>query len=315
MKISIIVPVYNSEKYISKLINSVLIQDYDNYELILVDDGSTDDSYNLMRKLAGNNKKIKIYHKTNSGPGLTRKFGFEQSNGDLLFFVDSDDWITNENSLKEINEIFENDKKIDVLFFDREDIIDSKKSIIKGFEEIKPGLHKLSELNDFIRPGLGAKILKKEKLRGDMFLDSNVFEDLYTTYMYLDKCEYFYYKNSCYYTIYHEENSESLSNLNNIENSKCLNNALNILINIYKKIDRKELIYSLELRMANLFWIYCINNIKNKKKYNEKFLKENIEIVSKILYKDKIKLKTNHLSGIKQIIYFIKLRKMGKELQ
>lgn len=314
MKISIIVPVYNGEKYISKLINSVLVQNYQDYELLLINDGSTDDSYNLMSRLAGNNKKIKIYNKNNSGPGLTRKFGFEQSSGDLLFFVDSDDWITNENTLKEINEIFENDKKIDVLFFDREDIIDNKKSIIKGFEEIKPGLHTLNELNDFIRPGLGAKILKKEKLKGEMFLDSNVFEDLYTTYMYLDKCEYFYYKNSCYYTIYHEENSESLSNLNNIKNSKYLNKALDILIDIYIKIDRKELIYSLELRMANLFWIYCSSNIKNKKLYNEKSLRENIKTVSRILYKDKIKLKTNHLNRLKQIIYLIMLRKISKEL-
>lgn len=123
MKISIIVPVYNAERYLDKLVQSVLSQTYEDYELILVDDSSKDNSYSLMKKYQEMDSRIKAYTKENTGPGLTRKFGFEKSSGDLFFFVDSDDWITTSDVLREINDLFEKNEKIDVLFFDREDII------------------------------------------------------------------------------------------------------------------------------------------------------------------------------------------------
>lgn len=91
MKFSVIVPVYNAENYLHKLVESVLQQTYKDYELILVDDGSTDGSYALMKQYAKRYNQIKAYTKENTGPGMTRKFGFEKATGDLLFFVDSDD--------------------------------------------------------------------------------------------------------------------------------------------------------------------------------------------------------------------------------
>ncbi len=88
MKFSVIVPVYNAENYLHKLVESVLQQTYKDYELILVDDGSTDGSYALMKQYAKRYDQIKAYTKENTGPGMTRKFGFEKATGDLLFFVD-----------------------------------------------------------------------------------------------------------------------------------------------------------------------------------------------------------------------------------
>ncbi|MEQ2039541.1 glycosyltransferase family 2 protein [Mediterraneibacter gnavus] len=87
MKISVIVPVYNAERYLDKLVQSVLSQTYEDYELILVDDSSKDNSYLLMKKYQEMDSRIKAYTKENTGPGLTRKFGFEKSSGDLFFFV------------------------------------------------------------------------------------------------------------------------------------------------------------------------------------------------------------------------------------
>ena len=72
-KISIIVPVYNCEKYLEKLINSVTNQQYKNYELILVDDGSTDNSLEIMNKYAKKNEKIKVFKKKNEGPRIDKK--------------------------------------------------------------------------------------------------------------------------------------------------------------------------------------------------------------------------------------------------
>lgn len=139
MKISVIVPVYNAERYLDKLVQSVLSQTYEDYELILVDDSSKDNSYLLMKKYQEMDSRIKAYTKENTGPGLTRKFGFEKSSGDLFFFVDSDDWVTTSDVFREINDLFEKNEKIDVLFFDREDIIGDTKDIIPGFNETREG--------------------------------------------------------------------------------------------------------------------------------------------------------------------------------
>ena len=100
-----------------------------------------------------------------------------------MFFIDSDDWIIDDNVLINIERCFiEND--IDALFFDCEDIVGNKKQKISGFDNMKPGKYKISEIDDIIRPGLVTKIFKRSILKDEMFIDSTVFEDLYTTYIY-----------------------------------------------------------------------------------------------------------------------------------
>ena len=199
MKFSVVVPVYNAELYLNRLVKSVLDQTFSDFELILVDDGSTDNSFALMKKLQEKDSRIKIFSKENTGPGYTRKYGFEKSSGELLFFVDSDDWITTSDVLREINDLFEKNENVDVLFFDREDIIGNTKDIICGFQEVSEGVHNIDEINEVIRPGLGAKIFRRSILKTEMFFESNIFEDLYTTYEYLKQCNYFYYVPKCYY--------------------------------------------------------------------------------------------------------------------
>ena len=117
MKISIVTPAYNAEKYIENLIKSVLEQSHNNYELIIVDDGSTDDTYETIKKWHQNDKRIKVYTKQNEGPALARKYGLKEATGDLIFFVDADDWINSPDDLKDIAKIME-DETIDVLFID-----------------------------------------------------------------------------------------------------------------------------------------------------------------------------------------------------
>ncbi|SCJ37124.1 Undecaprenyl-phosphate 4-deoxy-4-formamido-L-arabinose transferase [uncultured Clostridium sp.] len=300
MKISIIVPVYNAENFIDKLIKSVLCQKYNNYELILVDDGSTDNSYNIIKNYSENNSQIHIYKKENSGPGLTRKYGFQKCSGDLLFFIDSDDWITDEKVLMKINKCFsEND--IDVLFFDREDIVGDKRETIRGFDYIKPGKYKISEINDVIRPGLGAKILKKSILKDEMFIESKIFEDLYTTYMYLDVCEKCMYVNETFYTIYHDNNSNSLSSR---INDKTFEKSLDIILMLYYKISNDSLKGTLSLRMANIFATYSIKSITNMNRNIEK----KIFNIVKILNDRKVKIRPRNNKLIKRVYYDLMLR-------
>ncbi len=91
--ITVIVPIYNTEKYIRRCINSIINQTYKNLEIILVDDGSTDNSFNICKEYEKKDARIKYYKKKNEGQGEARNYGLERANGDWISFVDSDDWI------------------------------------------------------------------------------------------------------------------------------------------------------------------------------------------------------------------------------
>ena len=91
--VSVIVPVYNVEEYLERCIDSILSQTMKNIELILLDDGSQDDSYKIMKKYALKDKRIIIDHHDNIGPALTRNKGIKMASGKYIMFIDSDDYI------------------------------------------------------------------------------------------------------------------------------------------------------------------------------------------------------------------------------
>nr|MBP3597940.1 glycosyltransferase family 2 protein [Eubacterium sp.] len=91
--VSVIVPVYNAEKYLTECIESVLAQDYENVELILVDDGSTDGSRDIYEKYATEHANIKICRQKNSGPAEARNNGIRHAVGEYLVFADADDYL------------------------------------------------------------------------------------------------------------------------------------------------------------------------------------------------------------------------------
>ena len=92
-KVSIIVPVYNVEKYIEKCINSLKNQTLSDIEIILVDDSSTDSSLKLCQKAAEEDARIKVIHKINEGAGMARNAGLEVAKGEYIGFIDSDDFV------------------------------------------------------------------------------------------------------------------------------------------------------------------------------------------------------------------------------
>lgn len=92
-KVSVIVPVYNVEKYIGTCINSIIEQDYRNIEIILINDGSTDSSLKICEKYAQKDKRIRIVNQRNSGRGAARNRGIECATGDCITFVDGDDFV------------------------------------------------------------------------------------------------------------------------------------------------------------------------------------------------------------------------------
>lgn len=91
--ISIIVPVYNTKKYLARCVNSLRAQTYSRLEIILVDDGSTDGSGRLCDELAAEDERIRVFHKENGGSSSARNLGISQAKGEYIGFVDSDDYV------------------------------------------------------------------------------------------------------------------------------------------------------------------------------------------------------------------------------
>lgn len=119
--ISIIMPVYNSEKYLKECIESILNQDFDSFELMLIDDGSTDNSPEICDEFAKNDSRVKVYHKKNGGICEARNFGMQYAVGEYIAFSDHDD-LVKESFLKDNYEFIKNNK-VDVLKFGRESLI------------------------------------------------------------------------------------------------------------------------------------------------------------------------------------------------
>ena len=92
MKVSIIIPVYNGSKFIRRVLYSILIQSYSNYEVIIVDDASTDNTLDIIKEFTDHRIKI-ITHSENKGVGVARQTALKNATGDFVVFVDSDDVI------------------------------------------------------------------------------------------------------------------------------------------------------------------------------------------------------------------------------
>ena len=104
-KISIIVPIYNMEKYLENCIETILKQEYTNFELILVNDGSTDNSGSICDKYSSNDERIKVIHKKNGGVSSSRNVGIEEATGEYLGFIDPDDYLHPKMYLKLVENI------------------------------------------------------------------------------------------------------------------------------------------------------------------------------------------------------------------
>lgn len=111
-KISVIVPVYNVEQYLSRCIDSILAQTFTDFELLLIDDGSTDNSGKICDKHAEKDNRIRVFHKENGGVSSARNKGLKEAKGKWVTFVDSDDWL----STKSLENYFKCNPSKDTLY-------------------------------------------------------------------------------------------------------------------------------------------------------------------------------------------------------
>jgi glycosyltransferase involved in cell wall biosynthesis len=146
--VSVVIPVYNGEKYLEKTVESILNQDYQNIELILVDDGSSDGSAELMMKLEGKDIRIKPFYNKNGGVAYARNFGLDQAKGEFVAFCDQDDlWLPCK--LSQQIPLFSNNKVGLVYCGAMNDYVLSNKQSKPGFENKNKGrvFEQLVQLN------------------------------------------------------------------------------------------------------------------------------------------------------------------------
>lgn len=116
MKFSIIIPAYNVAQYIEECIESILNQDYDNYEIIVVDDGATDETPKILDEIASKSEKVRVIHQKNGGLSAARNSGIEAASGDYILFLDGDDFWSEKSFLTEVNKKI-NEKNVDVVIY------------------------------------------------------------------------------------------------------------------------------------------------------------------------------------------------------
>lgn len=134
MKLSIVVPVYNAEKYLRECIKSVLNQTNSNWELVLVDDGSTDNSFTICDEFAQQySDKVFVYHKENEGQFLTRQYGITKCTGDYIGFLDADDLLET-HFVQTLCVAVENYNYVDAVCFNFSQFDDSGSRNVRQFE-------------------------------------------------------------------------------------------------------------------------------------------------------------------------------------
>ena len=127
--ISVIIPVYNVEEYLRECVDSVLNQTYQNFEVILVDDGSTDSSGQICDEYVEKDERITVIHQKNGGLSVARNTGLSDANGNYVYFLDSDDYIA-ENTFESLLTIAKKDNS-DIVFFDAVSFADKNDFTVK----------------------------------------------------------------------------------------------------------------------------------------------------------------------------------------
>lgn len=273
ISVSVIMPVYNSEKYLAKAIISVLDQTFKDLELILIDDGSQDNSLVICDMYADNDERIKVIHQTNSGICAARNKGLEDAQGEYIAFIDHDDLysptLLEENHklakqydadvIKFGNEYIE-DKNSDAYNFKYNKILDEKKLLFINKENLKESYEKINEaeLMVYVWDGL---------FKASMIRKHNVFFDTSFKYGHEDRvfCMQLYPYINCmiinpkiyYYHIVHKSSASRNFSVDRIKDTEKLLGYEHILFNKLQ-LDKIYPLYWLKRIMVYIIAIFSI---------------------------------------------------------
>lgn len=286
--ISIIVPVYNIELYIEKCIDSILGQSYQHLEIIIIDDGSTDNSGKICDQRAKVDERIKVYHTKNRGLVAARKLGLEKATGQYIGFVDGDDYVEKnmyENMLMQliedgsdyIHSMYINEINNSIEGHISEQIINVKTEIQKVdfFNKHIWG----EEVKEFIVPSIWSKLFKSEFIKKCYSLvpnEQSYGEDWICLFVSVMEAEQISFTNNAYYHYIIREGSLSHDN-----SKKCFFSEIHLYhhllecISLYKNTDLENLLYGFSRRK----FIQLIENTASIKAFIPRFFWEDMSFL------------------------------------
>lgn len=175
---SIIIPVYKVEAYLHQCVDSVLAQDFEDFEIILVDDGSPDNCPQICDEYAAKDHRIKVIHKGNGGLSDARNAGLLEAKGEYILFLDSDDYWIGNNGLNDLVFIIEKYKRVDIIYFNRITIYENHNNKRLGMPEIDlekvNGKDKTEVLSYFIGQGQFIVSANNKLVRKSLLLDNEI---------------------------------------------------------------------------------------------------------------------------------------------
>lgn len=217
MKVSVIIPIYNVEKYLPRCIKSVLDQTYKNIEVILVDDGAKDNSGVMCEEYAKDSKNITVIHKENGGLSSARNSGIEIATGDAVFFLDSDDYLSTECIEKMVCLMEENDADISIIQMkyipeNQNDECAEREIenlvVMNSEQAIEESLYQ--KLYTCCAP---AKLYKRKVIGEVRFPLGRISEDLATCHVFLNNADKIVYSN--YYGYFYRQHESSIMHVFN----------------------------------------------------------------------------------------------------
>lgn len=314
--LSIIVPVYNVESYLSRCIDSVLNQTFVDWELILVDDGSTDASGIICDDYAKKDFRIKVVHKENGGQSSARNVGLDIASGEYITFVDSDDYISTDCYRNNMSLLLQ-DKTIDLLEYPIYIVADKciKKMLIPGYHA---GTHLYRKRDIFLfwsNGGIGVRgfvwqnIYKKELWNSVRFKEGVIFEDCLVQSMILEKVSHVYISGIGSYFYVQREGSTLHAKL---DWNKCRDDfdaTIPFLHKmVYYGVERKYIVkfYCVTLnRILDKSYLYGINLfLPQIDEINKIQIHLGEIIVANIKAKQKVKLVGAKLLGVSRYLRF-----------
>lgn len=230
MKVSIIIPIYNVEKYLPRCIKSVFEQTYSDMEIILVDDGTKDRSGEICDRYAQIDNRVKVIHKENEGLSSARNAGIDIATGDALFFLDSDDYLSKDCVEKCVNMLIEREAEISIVQMMY--ISENTNEAIKSFENEKiyefnsEQAIEISLYQKLYTCCAPAKLYKRSVVANIRFPIGRISEDLATCHLFLNNAKKIIYSN--YYGYYYRQRRNSIMHVFNIKRLDALQWALEI---------------------------------------------------------------------------------------
>lgn len=316
--ISIIVPVYNVDKYLYDCINSIVNQTYSNLEIILVDDGSTDKSAAICDEFSNKDSRIKVIHKKNQGVAIARNVGLDAAHGEYIGFVDSDDVIKVDMYEFLLNNLLDNDTDISICGIEKVDenlktlsFMNPDTSFNKVFSK-NDAMDSLCE-NRVINFSFVDKIFKRDLFKNLRFRENILFEDMDLMYKIIDRADKIFYSSNpkYFYRIHFGSIIHKDFSIKRLDSIYVYKEFLVFIKNSYPNLLDKAKCYFLELCFINLFEIL---ESKSKKFNNEKnklivtIKKVYKDVKSSIYFNKKLKLKVFLLNiNAKLYLYFYKL--------